>query len=111
MLYTLQEIFLTKKFLFSQLYVIGGSDAKAYSCNSGDTGSISGFRRSPGEGHGYPLQNSCLENLKDRGYSSWGWKEQVTHIHTHTQNTEPIRKKLVTNTCKVERDRTMNFHT
>ena len=29
MLYTLQEIFLTKKFLFSQLYVIGGSDAKA----------------------------------------------------------------------------------
>ena len=84
MLYTLQEIFLTNKFLFSQLYVIGGSDAKASACNAGDPGSISGFRRSPGEGHGYPLQSSCLENLMDRGYSSWDWKERVTHTHTHT---------------------------
>ena len=33
----------------------------------GDTGSISGLRRSPGRGHGNPLQNSCLENPMDRG--------------------------------------------
>ena len=33
----------------------------------GDTGSISGSGRSPGEGHGNPLQYSCLENPIDRG--------------------------------------------
>ena len=33
----------------------------------GDTGSIPGWRRSPGEGNGNPLQYSCLENAMDRG--------------------------------------------
>ena len=33
----------------------------------GDLGSIPGLGRSPGEGSGYPLQNSCLENSMDRG--------------------------------------------
>ena len=32
-----------------------------------DTGSIPGSERSPGGGHGNPLQYSCLENLMDRG--------------------------------------------
>ena len=32
-----------------------------------DTGSIPGLERSPGEGHGNPLQYSCLENPMDRG--------------------------------------------
>ena len=32
-----------------------------------DTGSIPGFGRSPGRGHGNPLQCSCLENLRDGG--------------------------------------------
>ena len=32
-----------------------------------DVGSIPGSRRSPGEGHGNPLQFSCLENLMARG--------------------------------------------
>ena len=31
-----------------------------------DTGSIPGLRRSPGKGHGDPLQYSCLENPMDR---------------------------------------------
>ena len=31
-------------------------------CNVGDLGSIPGLRRSPGEGKGYPLQYSGLEN-------------------------------------------------
>ena len=30
---------------------------------------------SPGEGNGYPLQDSCLENPMDRGYSPWGRKQ------------------------------------
>ena len=32
-----------------------------------DMGSIPGLGRSPGEGHGNPLQYSCLENAMDRG--------------------------------------------
>ena len=32
-----------------------------------DAGSIPGLGRSPGKGHGNPLQYSCLENSMDRG--------------------------------------------
>ena len=45
----------------------GGSDGKVSACNAGDSGSISGSGRSPGEGNGNPLQYSCLENSMDRG--------------------------------------------
>ena len=45
----------------------GVSDGKESACNVGDPGSIPGLGRSPGEGNGYPLQYSCLENSKDRG--------------------------------------------
>ena len=34
--------------------------------NAGDAGLIPGSGRSPGEGHGNPLQNSCLEDSMDR---------------------------------------------
>ena len=56
----------------------GGSGGKESACNAGDPGSIPGLGRSPGGGHGNPLQYSCLENLKNRnlvGYSPWGHKE------------------------------------
>ena len=45
----------------------GGSEAKASACNARDPGSIPGSGRSPGEGNGYPLQYSCLENPIDGG--------------------------------------------
>ena len=45
----------------------GGSDSKASAYNAGDPGSIPGSGRSPGEGHGSPLQYSCLENPMDEG--------------------------------------------
>ena len=35
--------------------------------NTGDTGSVPGLRRSPGEENGNPLQYSCLGNPMDRG--------------------------------------------
>ena len=44
----------------------GGSDGKESICNEGDSGLIPGLGRSPGEGNGYPLQYSCLENPMDR---------------------------------------------
>ena len=43
----------------------GGSDCKESTCNVGDLGSIPGLGRSPGEGKGYPLQYSGLENSLD----------------------------------------------
>ena len=45
----------------------GGAEVKASACNAGDMGSIPGFRRSPGEENGNPLQYSCLENPMDEG--------------------------------------------
>ena len=45
---------------------LGASDGKESSCNAGDLGSIPGSQRSLGEGNGYPLQSSCLENSMDR---------------------------------------------
>ena len=39
-----------------------GSAGKESACNAGDLCSIPGSVRSPGEGKGYPLQYSCLEN-------------------------------------------------
>ena len=39
-----------------------GSAAKESACNARDLGSIPGVGRSPGEGKGYPLQCSGLEN-------------------------------------------------
>ena len=45
----------------------GGSVVKNLPVNAGDSGSIPGSGRSPGEGNGNPLQYSCLENLIDKG--------------------------------------------
>ena len=48
----------------------GGSLVKNLPVNAGDSGNVgstSGLRRSPGEGNGNPLQYSCLENPTDRG--------------------------------------------
>ena len=45
----------------------GGSEGKATSFNAGDLDPIPGSGRSPGEGHGNPLQYSTLENPMDRG--------------------------------------------
>ena len=46
----------------------GGRGAGSYNTgNMRDVGLIPGLGRSPGEGNGYPLQYSCLENLLDRG--------------------------------------------
>ena len=45
----------------------GGSGGKESACNAGNWDSIPGSGRSPGEGHGSPLQYSYMENPTDRG--------------------------------------------
>ena len=55
-----------------------GSAVKESACNAGDLGSIPGLGRSPGEGTGYPLQNSGLENAMD--YTDRGIAESQTRL-------------------------------
>jgi len=50
-----------------------GSDGKESTCNMEDLGLIPGLGKSPGEGKGYPLQYSSLENSIDRG----AWRATV----------------------------------
>ena len=54
----------------------GDSDGKESVCNVGDPDLIPGSGRSPGEGHGNPLQYSCLENPTDRG----AWRATVRGV-------------------------------
>ena len=73
----------------------GGSDGKESACSGGDLDLIPGLGRSPGGGHGNPLQYSCLENPYGQrslvGYSPWGRKElDMTETLTHTQINEMI---------------------
>ena len=50
-----------------QISFPGGSVVMNSPVNTGDTGSLSGSGRPPGEGTGNPLQYSCLGNPMDRG--------------------------------------------
>ena len=45
----------------------GGSDGKESVYNAGDPNLIPGLERWPGDGNGYPLKYSCLDNSTDRG--------------------------------------------
>ena len=46
--------------------VVSGKESPCNVGAAGDSGSIPGSGRSPGEGNGNPLMYSCLENLMDR---------------------------------------------
>ena len=63
---------------YLQSFSLGGSGGKESACKAGDLGSIPGSGRLPGEGNGFPLQYSCLENSMDRGpwqATAYGRKE------------------------------------
>ena len=65
----------------------GSSVVKNLPANAGalrDMGSVPGSRRSPGGGHGYSLQYSCLENPMDRGA---GWAT----VHGVTEDREGLK--------------------
>ena len=55
-------------------------------CNVGDLGLIPGWGRSLGEGHGNPLQYSCLENSMDRGT----WQDTVHRVAEELDMTEQL---------------------
>ena len=54
------------------------SAGKESACNAGNLGSFSGLGRSPGEGKGYPLQYSGLENTVHGVAKSW---TQLSDFH------------------------------
>ena len=56
-----------------------GSAGKESTCNARDLGSIPGLGRSPGEGNGYPLQYSGLENI--HGVTKSGTRLSNFHFH------------------------------
>ena len=74
----------------------GGSVVKNLPASAGDTGSIPGSGRSPGEGNSNPLQYSCLGNPLDRGAwwatihritKSWTWLKWLsTHASLNFQD-------------------------
>ena len=63
-----------------------GSDSKESACNVVNLDSVSGSGRSSGEGNGYPLQCSCLENPMDRG----AWRATVHGGHEELDTTEQL---------------------
>ena len=63
----------------------GGSAGKESPCNGGDPGSIPGLGRSSGEGNGYPLQSSRMENSMDRGVW-WATVHGVAKSQTWLRN-------------------------
>ena len=68
----------TVMFQFRSLGLPWWLSGKESACNAGDMGSIPGSGKSPGGGHGNPLQYSCLENPMDsRAWwaSPYGCKE------------------------------------
>ena len=66
---------------------------KESACQTGDSGSIPGSGRSPGEGNGNPLQYSCLENSTDRGdwRAIWGRKELAEQLSQHLPSPNSLR--------------------
>ena len=62
----------------------GGSDGEESTCKAEDLGSIPGLGRSPKEGNGNSLQESCLENPMDRG----AWWATVHRVTKESDTTE-----------------------
>ena len=77
----------------------GGSESKESACNVRNPGSIPGSGRSLGEGNGYPLQYSCLENSMDRG-AWWAIQSRGSQRVGHDwQLTQPIPTQDLINRC------------
>ena len=84
------------QFLLTFSYMWGfpcGSAGKESACSVGDLGSIPGLGRSPGEGKGYPLQYSGLENSVGcivHGVAKSQTRLSDFHFHFHMWGTDYV---------------------
>ena len=85
--YFLFKVVKPKKELFIRQgwYFPGGSDGKASACDAGDSASVPGWGRYPGEGNGKPFQYSYLENPMDRG-TWWATVHGITKSWTRLRD-------------------------
>ena len=76
---------------------MNSSVGKESACNAGDSGSIPGLGRPPGEENGYPRQYSCLEIAMDRG----AWQAIVHGVTKSRTQLNLVTKHKVLNafTC------------
>ena len=74
-----------EELLYMSLDFPSSSNGKESACSVGDLGSIPGLERTPGEGHGNPLQYSCLDNSMDR--EAWRAMESQRVWHNWASNT------------------------
>ena len=81
------KICICRFFFLSISLSLYGSAGKESTCNAGDLGSIPGLGRSSGEGKGYSLQYSCLENSMDyiAVHGAAKCQTQLSDFHFHFQ--------------------------
>ena len=72
-----------------------GSAGKESTCNAGDLGLIPGLGRSPGEGKGYPLEYSGLENSMD--CTVHGVAKSQTRLSDFHLNSTPLQYSCLEN--------------
>ena len=85
------------------------SAGKEPACNAGDSGSIPGLGRSPGEGKGYPLQYSGLENPMGSPRAGHDWATLTSTftlptvlplpVHTGHGNSDQLLFSLLSSFC------------
>ena len=80
--------------MFATVYKPAGSDGNE--CNAGDPCSIPGLGRSPGGGHGNPLQCAHLEDPMDKG----AWQATI-HGVSKSQTWLAINTSMVYKTWKM----------
>ena len=73
-----------------------------------DACSIPGLGRSPGGGHGNPLQYPCLENPMDRG-AQWATVHSIPNSQTQLKRLSMIRKMIFEKDMIFAKDKNISF--
>ena len=81
---------------------LAGSDSKESTCNVGDLGSVPGLGRSPGGGHGNPLQYPCLENPHvQRSWVGMSGRLSTKHMLSEISQTEKDKYCMISLTYEI----------
>ena len=111
-----KEADMTERLIWSYLiwYISDGLAGKESTCFAGDTGDAGwnpGSGRSPGGGHGNPLQDPCLKNARDRG-TWWATVRGFTESDTTkgmNRDTHISKSELYEIICKNNNNKVLSF--